>query len=370
MTDPIGIVADDLTGAADALAPFRARGYACELLLAPGLDSDATVTATVTYSRALPAAEAATRTASAVADVIGHGRRPFLKIDSTMRGPIAAQLEGALSAARSSFGTARGLVCPAYPEMGRTVRDGVVYVDGVPLGESVFASDPRNPARLSAMGELLPGASPFSPSTPLPDSGVVFADATEPAQLGELVGLAAADPTVVLAGSAGLATAWSLTLPPASAPEPPRIRPAHTLLVASSRHPITLQQIDHLPDDLYAVLGEDDADGVGPVTVLVAPSRFTEHDAPRVLEGLAHQAAAFVRAERVEQLILIGGDGAAAVLLALGAEAVTLQTARMPGHAEGVVRGGLADGVSVITRAGGFGGTTTLAELLRLTLDL
>jgi hypothetical protein len=41
----------------------------------------------------------------------------------------------------------------------------------------------------------------------------------------------------------------------------------------------------------------------------------------------------------------------------------------MPGHAEGIIRGGIADGMAVITRAGGFGTATSLSELLRRTLS-
>lgn len=373
MLQRIGIIADDLTGAADALAPFRARGYACELLITPGYPGTSAVTAAITHSRALSAETAREVTDAAATAVIEQGRRPYLKVDSTMRGPVAAQLEGALAACRKAFGESRAVVCPAYPEMGRTVSGGIVSVDGVPLGESVFTADPRNPARLSALGELIPGSVPVDVRDPfwLADGTVGFSDATEPSDLDAIVRAADLDPHLLLAGSAGLTTAWSRTLPPGPASELPYTRPTHTLLVASSRHPVTLEQIRQLPDDLYSVLGEERGGrGIGPLTVLSAPSRFTPHDADRVLDSLARQAEAYLRAEDVQQLILIGGDGAAAALTALGAEAITLCRARMPGHAEGVIRGGVADGMPVITRAGGFGTAATLVELLRLTLDL
>lgn len=365
----IGIVADDLTGAADALAPFRARGYECDLLLTPG-STRAEVVATVTHGRAVDDDTARERANAAVRDVIEAGRRPYLKIDSTMRGPVAAHLDGALAACREAYGDAGAIVCPAYPELGRTVEDGVVFVDCVPLGESVFTADPRNPVRLSAMADLLPGAGRFDPAARRDDRPeIAVADATEPAHLDAIAELALADPAALLVGSAGLAAAWARRLAQRPHADPAREAPEHVLLVASSRHPVTLTQIEHLPDDLISVFRDDvDRRGLSPVTVLAAPARFSRHEADQVLSDLARRARSFVESEETQQLVLIGGDGAAAVLAALDARAISLREARMPGHAEGVIRGGIADGVSVITRAGGFGTATTLSELLRRTL--
>jgi len=366
----IGIVADDLTGAADALAPFRARGYACDLLLEPG-PSDTDVVATVTYSRAAPDDTARERVRAAVGEVLANGRRPYVKIDSTMRGPVAAHLDGALAACRDAYGEARAIVCPSYPELGRTVEDGVVFVDGVPLGESVFTADPRNPVRFSAMTDLLPGAVRFDPARSGADRPrIAVADATTSAQLDALAEHALADPATLLVGSAGLASAWARSLPARSQPDAPRQVPEHVLLVASSRHPVTLTQIDHLPDDLISVFQDDvDRRGLSPVTVLAAPARFSPRDADQVLSSLASRARSFIESEETQQLVLIGGDGAGAVLAALGARAISLRDARMPGHAEGIIRGGIADGMAVITRAGGFGTATSLSELLRRTLS-
>ncbi len=44
---------------------------------------------------------------------------------------------------------------PAYPALGRTVRGGRLYVDGVAVDETSFASDPLNPVRESHIPTLL-----------------------------------------------------------------------------------------------------------------------------------------------------------------------------------------------------------------------
>ncbi|MEE1544485.1 MAG: four-carbon acid sugar kinase family protein, partial [Alphaproteobacteria bacterium] len=55
----VGIVADDLTGAFDAAAPFAARGMTTLVATAPdGLATDGDVVSLTTASRHLPAAEA------------------------------------------------------------------------------------------------------------------------------------------------------------------------------------------------------------------------------------------------------------------------------------------------------------------------
>src|SRR5205814_3728225 len=52
--------------------------------------------------------------------------RVLVKIDSTLRGPIASLVAGALEGS----GTAIALVAPAFPEQGRFLHDGRLVVNG------------------------------------------------------------------------------------------------------------------------------------------------------------------------------------------------------------------------------------------------
>jgi len=63
-----------------------------------------------------------------------------LRIDSTLRGPIRASLDALLADPRRL-----ALVVPAFPASGRTTRDGVHYVYGMPLAETQVADDPHCP---------------------------------------------------------------------------------------------------------------------------------------------------------------------------------------------------------------------------------
>src|SRR5262245_40280454 len=74
------------------------------------------------------AATEAHAAAFAAAQRFGPSARLFLKIDSTLRGPIAALIDGALAGS----GLEQALVAPAFPEQGREVIDGRLRMAGRP----------------------------------------------------------------------------------------------------------------------------------------------------------------------------------------------------------------------------------------------
>ena len=69
-------------------------------------------------------------------------------------------------------------------------------------------------------------------------------------------------------------------------------------------------------------------------------------------------AAALAERSRTTALVLVGGDGAAAVLDRLDADGITIDGAIVPGCPTGIVVGGPADGLRLVTKSGGFGDAT------------
>jgi uncharacterized protein YgbK (DUF1537 family) len=130
----VAIVADDLTGAADSAVQFARAGWAARLALGESVaqhGDDGSVVAIVTDARAQDPDEARESTRAAVARAVADGDdRLFVKIDSTMRGTVQEQVEGALAAWATREPGAVAVVCPAYPAMGRTVEGGHLLVDG------------------------------------------------------------------------------------------------------------------------------------------------------------------------------------------------------------------------------------------------
>src|SRR4051794_14143719 len=115
------VIADDLTGSLEAGAKFSQAGLSSAVTVRLDDDADAPVLVIDTESRHVSPAEA-----ELIIGTACRGREATLiykKTDSTLRGNIAAELR-ALS---SCFPGPIAYVA-AYPALGRTVRDGMVYV--------------------------------------------------------------------------------------------------------------------------------------------------------------------------------------------------------------------------------------------------
>lgn len=125
------VLADDLTGALECGALLED----CVVTLAEPADAACAAVDTETrHARPETARETVRRlTEQFPAELI------YKKTDSTLRGNIGAEL-GGLPAGRIHY-------APAYPRLGRTVRGGRLYVDGVPVDQTAFARDPLDPVR-------------------------------------------------------------------------------------------------------------------------------------------------------------------------------------------------------------------------------
>ena len=65
-------------------------------------------------------------TTLAAAAPLASAQRVFVKIDSTLRGPVRGLISGGLDA----FARSMAVVAPAFPEQGRTYVEGRLHVDG------------------------------------------------------------------------------------------------------------------------------------------------------------------------------------------------------------------------------------------------
>lgn len=203
------LIADDLTGACDAAAPFARRGWRTVVPVADGEDAD--VLAVSTDSRDMPV-DLAERMGG-LAPLASRARVVFKKIDSTLRGDPG----GEIAAAMTAFGFERAVVCPAFPAMGRIVRGGQLSI----VGDQGFA-----PVDVRA---LLGGFECF--------------DADCDAHLDCI---AATEGRVLWAGSAGLAAALARRLGVRGEPAPrPAVR-GQVLFCVGSDHPVTLHQLERL----------------------------------------------------------------------------------------------------------------------------
>ena len=128
------ILADDLTGAADAGVAFAQRGCDTEVTWGDSPPPpDVTVHARDLATRGCSARDAAERHADALRRWLEPGQAVFKKMDSTLRGQPAAEIAACCQALRELGHPAWGVLAPANPPMNRTTRDGRVFVKGEPL---------------------------------------------------------------------------------------------------------------------------------------------------------------------------------------------------------------------------------------------
>lgn len=397
------VVADDLTGATDSSVQFAHAGWTTALVLSDD-DNDqqppGTVNARVTDSRTLASADAQDRTQRAVLSGRHIATRVYLKIDSTMRGTVSSQIAGALAAWQSDHPQAFALVCPAYPAMGRTVVDGQLQVNGTAVHETAIGRDPVTPVTTSSMSDFLPGSirvrvphgGVFTRDSLVSSiraarstSSVITIDAVESADLDAIAeAIAEFGDDIVPVGSAGLAAAlagvWrsGLDFPAEAQGSSERV-----IVVASSLHTVTRDQVATLSEllsnevamwtpDLDSVFNDSarlawlqalsSSSSDAPIVIVNAPEERT--DSTEFVAALLADAAELLMHDTTPtSLLLLGGEGARAVLNRLGAVRLRIHSTIREGIPIGTIEGGSAHGTTVVTKAGGFGRPTDVTDI-------
>lgn len=334
MTIPgMAVIADDLTGALDASAPFAGGNMRVCVAVRPEamadvLASGADIVAVSTRSREIPADAARDRVAR-VLDLLPPGTRIMKKIDSRLKGNIAAEL--------SVFGRQRFAALPAIPEFGRLVRNGAV------CGFGVDRPIPIAPV----LGTL---------SAEIPDV-VTEADMD--------IAVGAVDNDTVLIGARGLAQALARKMGIRQQQMHTRLDPPACFAVGSN-DPITLAQIDALrkaaPEIqlVQAPSGElplrtARGDGVAARILQIVPGSEKRRD--HVAKNFARSIGGWI--EDARSVLLTGGATAEAIFDALGIDCLHVDREVLPGLP--LCKSGER---LFVTKSGGFGDERTFLRLL------
>jgi D-threonate/D-erythronate kinase len=174
----IGVIADDLTGAAEIGAVGWRHGLRAEVVVEgePGRDAD--LICLDTDSRLCPPEEAAQRARKAALVLRNRGAEwIYKKTDSLLRGNVTPEIEAILK----ELDLSGALLVPANPSLGRTIVDGQYLVHGSPVHETEFSRDPSHPRSSPRILDLLaqPSLMPLfvrKPSEPLPARGIVVGE--------------------------------------------------------------------------------------------------------------------------------------------------------------------------------------------------
>jgi 4-hydroxythreonine-4-phosphate dehydrogenase len=329
-----------------------------------------------TDGRESDAATAAQRTAVAVRRALqqtssGGCALVYKKIDSTLRGHIASELE-ALLAEPGLFDAA--VVCPALPEQGRTLRGGVLHVRGEPLKDlrELLRTADERVAFIDAGGAL-------------PDDARLLAvDAEDEADLDRLAAsLLRSERRLLAVGSAGLAKALARRIFEARAAERdlPQANSGPVVGVIGSFSPVAASQLDEIARDgrtaVIRLAPDAWLDAARAAEAVEQARRHSREGRPVVLTtqgspapGSSSRALVQAMAAGAEPLLrtastllLTGGDTARAVLDRLHIDQLQVLGELEPGIC--LSRPARAESPRIVTKAGAFGDAGALLRVIR-----
>ncbi|MBB6449930.1 uncharacterized protein YgbK (DUF1537 family) [Geomicrobium halophilum] len=160
----VGVIADDLTGANATGVRLTKQGHRTLTVLNQEVYPEERYNALVlnTDSRYVEPFQASVKVKASYAYLSEWGAEIISKrIDSTFRGNIGVELDTILKTIPDSV----AIIVPAFPDSKRTVCDGNLFVDGVPLEQTEVARDPVKPIQHANVCTLLEEQSQHATST-------------------------------------------------------------------------------------------------------------------------------------------------------------------------------------------------------------
>ena len=399
------VIAHDLVAAMDTGACFARVGLDTFIPLGEGAPGESTVVAVSTDS-ATDAPEVAYRKAREAALGLAS-RYVYCKISSILRGDIGVWL----GAMMDTLHPEKVVVCPAFPDNGRTVLHGKLLVDDMPVSETHFVYHPSTPSTDSHIAALLRRQGGFQAIRTIDieevEKGpsylaqrilearerVIVVDAVEQIHLRHIAeALAMGGSSWLPCGSAGLARELPFALGHGSGgvkPVEPVMSGRPALLVIGSRNEITARQLREVeacssiavvsvePMELFrrrgrpariGQLAREAGNAISCGTSAVITSTLSQY-VPALKRStadiLAAAAARVLQKWEVAGLVLSGADTLRATCRVLGVTGIRVLNELQPGIAVGELVGGTAWGMRIVVKSGGFGGDGALVDTVR-----
>lgn len=326
--------ADNLTGALEVGVKFAAHDLAATVVTDLDVEPVAQPFALIVdlEARHLCEQQAAMRTRQVAALACDSSVRIlYIKTDSTLRGNIGAQFR----AIEQLFPEQRIMYVPAYPDMGRTVKNGQLFVHGKRVHETEFADDMWSPVRDCTISNMLGDVRAL----------ILDGECNRDIDAAALT-IIEGRQLQICAGPAALAGALANQISAEAQPQLQSPRVSRCLVVNGSLHPTSVQQIAQAKQlgffDQNWKLVEEAVAGSGSERAL------------RIGECVRRT----LNSEPFEALVVFGGDTAFGIHRALGSH---------PFRALGEIASGVALSNSGdllwITKAGGFGPPDILAQI-------
>jgi len=371
----LGAIADDFTGATDLATNLAKRGFQVVVVPEDALDADgfddASFEAVVVAlkTRTAPPASAVADSLRALDFLLGLGCERFYdKYCSTFDSTDSGNIGPILDALSERLGAGTTVVVPSFPDNGRTVASGVLYVNGDLLENSSMRHHPLTPMTKSRISDILrpqtssvvseihadvvdSGAPALTAALASGQSGYVVVDAATDAQLAVIA--EATSSAVLVSGGSGLALGLSPTTAGSAQPMVPTS--GRRLVLSGSASTATRGQVNHarsrmpsLKIDVAALLADADA----ALASVLAWLGSREHDEPALvyavdsLEDLAESpdgaservewllgqvAIAAVQSLGFTRIIVAGGETSGSVVKSLGLQRLIIGAEIAPG---------------------------------------
>jgi uncharacterized protein YgbK (DUF1537 family) len=396
------IIADDFTGANDTGVQLRRRGIPVSVVFSFTLITGEESCVLDTESRGVPA-EAAYRKVEAEVKNIDFGKFAHVmkKVDSTLRGNVGPETK----ALDDTFRAELVIFAPALPDLGRTTVNRIQHLNGKPLSQTELTQDPKTPVKEDNIQKLFAasflGENVFhieidsiqSGKTNFEGSRVFTCDAEKNEDLRKIISAAlTAKKRTLWVGTSAMAD----NLLSIKQPIPP------ALAMVASLSSVTRNQVQYAEKQgvslvkiaLYDILEQNvciediTAKAVsflqeGRDTIALSSSTYSVEEYEKA-ESAAKRAgfsreqmSAFtektmgclsmliLKKVRISGLFLAGGDTAMAFFEKAGSKGSSIVTEIALGIPLMRVRGGVHEGLKVVTKAGAFGKEDAIFYALR-----
>lgn len=375
------LIADDLTGACDSGVQFARHGISSTTLLDPAetVIPESEALCIATDSRGDDDATAIHKVKQAAERLQPYKSSDsllFKKIDSCFRGNVVVETEGMLDFYRCKI----ALVAPAFPAMKRVVKKGILDTgdEASPAISLPVAFDRKSDSPFLELHNVSSLGGPEKIRQIIAkaieeDITFLLADSTTDQDLYDLAQAAESfQQDLLWVGSGGLAQAAARTLKPRKekSSSPQEAFQSSLVCLIGSNHPVTDRQIEHFVSHTNVELASFESLSFPEIRRSV--KQALEQGKPLLIRiDRDHTTEASIRMlwkvlgpDRIGGLFLCGGDTGMKVCMALGSTAITLKGEISTGIPWGILSNGLAEGIPVITKSGGFGDPTCLSDIV------
>lgn len=400
----IGVIADDFTGASDIALTLAEAGLStAQFIGVPTTDADPAISAGVVAlkSRTAPVETAVAESLAACEWLTSQGAEQIVfKVCSTFDSTAQGNIGPVLDALASQLDAKRVFVCPAFPENGRSVYQGHLFVGDTLLNESGMQDHPLTPMKDADLRRVLgqqsvrsighvpaitvmQGADAITQACP--DSGHIILDAIRDADLME-IGRAASGARLLCGGS-GIALGLPANF--GATPQVPDWVAARGpgVVLSGSCSRATREQVERYQAiapsfEITAKAAVSDAidfseimewairqdtpplifSSADPAAVQAAQQTFGQDTAAHAIERVFARLASDFRDRKFTRIVVAGGETSGAVVSALGAKVLNIG----PRLAAGVpaVRVAGSGSLSLALKSGNFGGPDFFKEAL------